>query len=206
MTQDAFDLFSWKVVEDFSPGDVDPPEPEPFVPVTVKMEVELPHPDAVLVVVRLMHDGTWVVSMRDRFGVGPESMFTVRAADPLTASRMIADPLVEAIGKRIDKDRVIADASAARRAALGAGGTYPSGRSVRPLQQARRVGRAESPTVTGPYTGSVPRNALLWDVSSSGVRVHLRPGLAWPDTGGVEERVFPTVRIAKDVTRGAVSG
>lgn len=178
----------------------------PYVPRTLELEIELPHPDAELVCVRPLWDGSWAVTLRDRLGVGSYATVTGRAETTLAACWQAGPPLRAQIQKRIEKDRAFANASAARRAALPRPEPYPSGRGVTTALGRASVGRAESQTVSGPYTGSVPRNAASWHCEDGRFRVTLKHGLVWPDTRGTEERVFSTLRIAKDVTRGAVNG
>lgn len=173
---------------------------ESFVQVTVV----LPHPDAQLVNVGPMHDGTWRVVLRDRFGVGHEAIVSGRGADPLQVSRELAPRLLDSIAARVEKQAKFAEASAARRRALSAGsGTIPAAPKP-PRSPAAGVAKPTRASGSVPYSGSVPRNAAEWEVNPSGVTVELQPGLVWADSRTDEVRVFKTVRIAKDTTRGAV--
>lgn len=170
----------------------------------IQIAVVLPHPDAVLVNVGPMYDGTWRVVLRDRFGVGHEAIVSGRGADPLQVSRELGPRLLASIAARVEKQAKFAEASAARTRAFSAGsGTIPAAPK---RARAAPAGLAKPSHAGGsvPYSGSVPRNASRWDVEPDGVHVSLQPGLVWDDVGGREDRVFKTIRIAKDVTRGAV--
>lgn len=175
-------------------------------PGLVTIAVELPHEDARLLTVGPTYDGQWRVVLCDRHGVGVGHVVTGFGPDPLSASRSTHERLLAAIAARVERSAQVAAASGALgRAFTAASGTIPAAAK---RARAAPAGVAK-PTRAGgsvPYAGSVPRNASQWLVETDGVHVSLHPGLVWPDTGGSEDRVFPTIRIAKDVTRGAVRG
>lgn len=84
----------------------------------------------------------------------------------------------------------------------GVGGTEAGDRrSVARRMPASASAPAAPPTVVG-WDGSVPRQAQVWERRSDGtVRVVLREGLAYED--GSVEKIHPTIRQAKDLTRAA---
>lgn len=167
--------------------------------------IYLPHPDVDLVCVHSKCGGDYEVVLRDRLGVGHESIVTGRGPDPESASRSCADRLLAAISAREARTAELA----ARRSGPQADHTLrpdPTPRAgprpspaptLRPQQPTRATGDAG-------YAGSVPRNADLWEVNTTGVRVRLKDGLCWSDSGTREERVFATVRLAKTATRGSI--
>ena len=174
-------------------------------PLRVDLSVELPDPDAVLVSIQSMYDGTWVVTVCDRLGVGVDHIHSARAATALEASQATASALTKSIADRRQKAQELATSRAAR------SGAAPGPAIPLPGRPPARLGARPSPpsgsAVTGGslgYTGSVPRNAAEWIVDPGAVTVSLKTGLVWPDTRTTERRVFPTIRTAKDLTRGAL--
>ncbi len=178
-------------------------------------EVYLPHPDAALICVRTKCPelgGGYEVVLRDRFGVGHEAVVTGRGPTPESASRSCADRLLAAISAREARTAELAARRSAAQAdrALRPDPTPRAGPRPSPAGRLNRrtgsinSGRATAATGNAGYTGSVPRNADLWEVNTTGIRVRLKDGLCWSDSGTREERVFATVRLAKTATRGAI--
>lgn len=202
------DLFTYSEAEDRPP-----PQSGPR---TETFTVELPHPDASVVSVHPLYGDRWSVTIKDRHGGGKYTTIeTGVGPDTLTASRSVGAAVLAGIERRQaaeleERERLAARrASAPARAPLPGAATYPSGASVRPALAPRSRRKTESQGPGAAYTGSVPRNADVWDVQSVpgrglSVRVILKVGLVWVDTHTSEERVFPTIRLAKDGTRAAV--
>lgn len=174
-------------------------------PLRIDLSVDLPDPDAVLVNIQSMYDGTWVVTICDRLGVGVGHVHSARAATALEASQMTSARVLESIANRRQREQELATSRAARSGAAPGPAIPLAGRP--PARLGARPAPPSGSAVTGGslgYTGSVPRNAAEWIVDPGAVAVTLKSGLVWPDTRTNERRVFPTIRTAKDLTRGAL--
>lgn len=174
-------------------------EEVPTGPRTLTLEIEIPHEEAELVVVRPKYDGSWEVVIADSRGVGDRSVYG-RGPNPLLASRQTH----AAILKRIETRKT--EEARRRTAARPVGGRLPA--PPLPYRPNPQHPPSTSPGVTAPSAGAnlpgAPRAASVWERVGSGMRVRLKEGYVWPDMWESQERVFQTLRMAKDITRAAI--